>query len=261
MFVKICGITNEDDALFAVAMGADAIGFVFAPSSRQVSVGAARDIVRRLPEEVLTVGVFRDQSVKQVIRTAQEARLRAVQLHGHETPEQADEIRPYVQALIVAFSPSDPGIKRVDQYGADAVLVDSSVPGSGEVFDWSLARGVTTNPRLILAGGLTPENVAAGINQVEPWGVDVSTGVEVTGQPGRKDPIKVAQFIALAKEAGVGLAPTEVPTYANASADAYANASVDGAVRARVSVEARGSEAVDIRTSRAGLFDWSEFDL
>lgn len=205
VFVKICGVTNEDDALFAVAMGADALGFVFAPSPRQVSAGTARDIVRRLPEEVLTVGVFRDQSVKQVIRTAQEARLRAVQLHGHETPEQADEIRPYIQALIVAFSAGDPGLGRVDDYGADAVLIDSPSPGSGKVFDWSLAEGAPINRRLILAGGLTPENVEAGINEVKPWGVDVSTGVEADGMVGRKDPIKVERFISRAKAAGESL--------------------------------------------------------
>ena len=206
MFVKICGITTEDDALFAVAMGADAIGFVFAPSPRQISAGAARDIVRRLPEEVMTVGVFRDQAVKQVIRTAQEARVSAVQLHGHETPEQADEIRPYVQALIVAFAAGSPSLARVDDYGADAIMIDAHDPGSGKAFDWSLAEGAPSNRRLILAGGLTPGNVAAGIQQVKPWGVDVSTGVEVDGQAGRKDPLKVAHFIANAKAAGEELA-------------------------------------------------------
>lgn len=201
MFVKICGITNEDDALFAVAMGADAIGFVFAPSSRQITSGAAREIVRRLPDEVLTVGVFRDQSTQQVIRITQEARLGAVQLHGHETPEQASEIRPYVQALIVAFSAGDPMLGRVDEFGADAVLIDSHSPGSGKVFDWSLAEGAPSNRRLILAGGLTPDNVGIGIREVKPWGVDVSTGVERDGHTGRKDPLKVKAFIENAKEA------------------------------------------------------------
>lgn len=208
MFVKICGVTNEDDALFAVAMGADAIGFVFAPSPRQISAGTARDIVRRLPEEVMTIGVFRDQSVQQVIRIAQEARVSAVQLHGHETPELADEIRPYVQALIVAFTAGDPSLARVDDYGADAILIDSHDPGSGKAFDWSLAEGAPSNRRLILAGGLTPANVATGIHQVKPWGVDVSTGVEIEGQAGRKDPLKVMYFIENAKRAGEELRAT-----------------------------------------------------
>lgn len=231
MFVKICGITNEDDALFAAAMGADAIGFVFAPSSRQVSAGTAREIVRRLPEEVLTVGVFRDQSVQQVIHIAQEARLTAVQLHGHETPEQADEIRPYVSALIMAFAAGDPMLARVDEFGADAILIDSHSPGSGKAFDWSLAEGAPSNRRLILAGGLTPENVAVGIREVKPWGVDVSTGVELSGNAGRKDPLKVKKFIARAKKAGAAVAH-------DPAADTTAT-----------------------QNTRQGAFDWSDFGL
>lgn len=231
MFVKICGITNEDDALFAAAMGADAIGFVFAPSSRQVSAGTAREIVRRLPEEVLTVGVFRDQSVQQVIHIAQEARLTAVQLHGHETPEQADEIRPYVSALIMAFAAGDPMLARVDEFGADAILIDSHSPGSGKAFDWSLAEGAPSNRRLILAGGLTPENVAVGIREVKPWGVDVSTGVELSGNASRKDPLKVKTFIARAKKAGAAVARDPA------------------------------AETTTTQVARQGAFDWSDFGL
>lgn len=195
MFVKICGVTNEEDALMAVALGADAVGFVFAPSPRQVTPGTVRDIVRRLPPEILTVGVFRDQGARFVIETTQFAQLRGVQLHGHETPAEAEKVRPYCQALIVAFPAGDPGLAHVDDYGADAVLLDSHAPGSGQVFDWSLAEGAPANRRLILAGGLTPENVATGIAEVHPWGVDVSSGVEVDGEPGRKDPLKVQAFI------------------------------------------------------------------
>jgi len=207
VFVKICGITNEEDALMAVALGADAVGFVFAPSPRQVTVGVVRDIVRRLPPETVTVGVFRDQATRFVIDTVQAAGLRAAQLHGHETPADAAEVRPYCQALIVAFPAGDPGLAHVDDYGADAILLDSPAPGSGEVFDWSLTEGAPMNRRLILAGGLTPANVAAGIAEVHPWGVDVSTGVETTGQPGRKDARKVQAFIRAARQA----APTPTP--------------------------------------------------
>jgi phosphoribosylanthranilate isomerase len=195
VFVKICGVTNEEDALAAVALGADAIGFVFAPSPRQITAGTARDIARRLPPEIMTVGVFRDQASKFVIETTQFAQLRAIQLHGHETPEDAAAVRPYCQALIVAFPAGDPGLAHVDDYGADAVLLDSHAPGSGQVFDWSLAEGAPANRRVILAGGLTPDNVAVGIAEVRPWGVDVSSGVEVDGRPGRKDPVKVRAFI------------------------------------------------------------------
>jgi phosphoribosylanthranilate isomerase len=201
VFVKICGITNEEDALMAVALGADAVGFVFAPSPRQVTPGTVRDIVRRLPPEIVTVGVFRDQGSRFVIDTTQFAKLRGVQLHGHESPADAALVRPYCQALIVAFPAGDPGLAHVDDYGADAILLDSHAPGSGQVFDWSLAEGAPTNRRLILAGGLDAGNVAAGIAEVRPWGVDVSSGVEVDGQPGRKDPLKVQAFIHAARAA------------------------------------------------------------
>ncbi|MFN7149350.1 MAG: phosphoribosylanthranilate isomerase [Microthrixaceae bacterium] len=210
MFVKICGLTNEEDALMAVALGADAVGFVFAPSPRQVSPGAVRDITRRLPPEILTVGVFRDQAAKFVIETVQFAGLRGAQLHGHETPADAAKIRPYCQVLIVAFAAGDPGLAHVDDYGADAVLLDSHAPGSGQVFDWSLAEGAPANRRLILAGGLTAANVTAGIEEVRPWGVDVSSGVEVDGEPGRKDALKVQAFIHAAKSARPAGAATAV---------------------------------------------------
>lgn len=201
MFVKICGITSEEDAGLAVGLGADAVGFVFAPSSRQVTAGAVRDIVKRLPPEVLTVGVFRDQPTAFVVETLLSAGLRAAQLHGHETPQDAAEIRPYCQALFVAFAAGDPALAHVDDYAADAIMLDSHAPGSGKVFDWSLADGVPSNRRLILAGGLTPDNVAEGIAEVRPWGVDVSSGVEVPGDPTRKDPIRVRDFIRNARSA------------------------------------------------------------
>lgn len=201
MFVKICGITNEEDALMATALGADAVGFVFAPSTRQVSVGTVRDIAKRLPPEIVTVGVFRDQAPQLVIDTVLEAGLRAVQLHGHESPQDAAEIRPYVQALIVGLAVGDPALAHVDSYGADALLLDSPVPGSGKVFDWALAEGVPVGRRMILAGGLTPENVGDAVREVQPWGVDTSTGVQVDGDPLRKDPLKVQRFVRNARAA------------------------------------------------------------
>jgi phosphoribosylanthranilate isomerase len=199
MWVKICGITNEEDALMAVALGADAIGFVFAPSSRQVTTGTARDIAKRLPPEILTVGVFRDQEPRYVIDTALEAGLTGVQLHGHETPAMAAQIRPRIQTLIVAFQAGAAAIERFDDYGADAMLLDAQEPGSGKVFDWRLADSVPDNRRLILAGGLTPDNVVDAIAQVDPWGVDVSSGVE--SSPGQKDPRLVQAFIRAANSA------------------------------------------------------------
>jgi phosphoribosylanthranilate isomerase len=199
VFVKICGTTSEEDALLAVAMGADAVGFVFAPSRRQVPPDLARDIARRLPPEVLTVGVFRDEAPKRVVEIVNAAGLGAAQLHGHETPEQARWVRQRVRFLIQAFPGGDPALGRAADYGADAVLVDSASPGSGEVWDWSLAEGAPSGHRVILAGGLTPDNVAGAVARVRPWGVDVATGVE--SSPGRKDPVKVRAFVTAARGA------------------------------------------------------------
>ena len=199
MFVKVCGVTNEEDALLAVAMGADAVGFVFAPSRRQVAPQRAAEIVRRLPAEIVTVGVFRDESRERVVETAHRARLRAVQLHGHESPADTHWIHQRVSLIIKAFAAGDPQLDHADEYAADAFLIDSATPGSGEVFDWSLAEGAPSNRRIILAGGLTPENVADAVRVVRPWGVDVSTGVEAG--PGRKDARKMRAFVEAAKAA------------------------------------------------------------
>ena len=199
MFVKICGITSEEDALLAVAMGADALGFVFAPSTRQIAPQRAADIVKRLPAEIVTVGVFRDETRQRVVDVAHGARLRAVQIHGHEPSADSHWIRQRVPLLIKAFSAGDPQLERVDEYAADAVHIDSATPGSGQVFDWSLAEGAPSNRRIIVAGGLTPDNVADAIRVLNPWGVDVSTGVE--SAPGRKDPRKIRAFVEAAKAA------------------------------------------------------------
>lgn len=199
MFVKICGLTSEEDALLAVAQGADAVGFVFAPSPRQLAAAIARDIARRLPPEVLTVGVFRNEAPSRVVEICQFAGLRAAQLHGHESPADCQWVRSRVGLLIRGFAAGDPDLDRFDDYHADIALIDSPTPGSGEVFDWSLAERAPSNRPLLLAGGLTPDNVAEAIHQVQPWGVDVSTGVE--SAPGRKDALKVSRFIAAAKAA------------------------------------------------------------
>jgi phosphoribosylanthranilate isomerase len=200
VFVKICGITTEDDALLAVAMGADAISFVFAPSPRQVAASHVRDIVKRLPPEILTVGVFRDEAPQRVVDVIHASGLRGAQLHGHESPEDARFVKQRVDVLIQAFPAGSDTLRHADDWGADIILVDSPTPGSGQVFDWSLAEGAPSGRRIMLAGGLTPDNVGAAIARVRPWGVDVSTGVEA--EPGRKDPRKVRAFVANAKAAG-----------------------------------------------------------
>lgn len=199
MFVKICGITSEEDALLAVAMGADAVGFVFAPSSRQLAPGRAADIVKRLPPEILTVGVFRDDAPERVVDIVQSTGLHAAQLHGHESIEATRYVRDRVRGVIKAFPGGDPELGKVEAYGADVVLLDSASPGSGRVFDWSLAEGAPMGVRLMLAGGLNPDNVGDAIRRVRPWGVDVSTGVEAS--PGVKDPVLLRAFVNAARAA------------------------------------------------------------
>ena len=198
-FVKICGTTSEADALLAVAMGADAVGFIFAPSPRQVAAQLVRDIVRRLPPEVLTVGVFRDAAPERVVDIVSSTGLSAAQLHGRETAEQTAWVRQRVPVVIKAFAGGDPAIARAADYGADMVLIDSASPGSGKVFDWSLAEDLPAGQRLVLAGGLTPGNVAEAMARVHPFGVDVASGVE--SEPGHKDARLVRAFVSAAKAA------------------------------------------------------------
>lgn len=199
MFIKVCGTTSEEDALLAVAMGADAVGFIFAPSPRQVAPQFVADIVKRLPPEIVTVGVFRDESPQRVLAITQMAGLKAVQLHGHEGPEDSKWLSSRVPMVIQAFSAADARVRRAAGYGAGVVLLDAPNPGSGEVFDWSLAAEVPPGPLVMIAGGLHPGNVAAAIARTKPWGVDVVTGVERV--PGHKDPIKLRDFVAAARSA------------------------------------------------------------
>jgi phosphoribosylanthranilate isomerase len=208
VFVKVCGITTEEDALLAVALGADALGFVFAPGSpRQLRPGAARDIVTHLPlGEVLTIGVFRDERPERAVEVVNTVGLKGAQLHGREPLSDVRYIRERVGLVIQGFAAGDPAIESAAEGPADLVLIDAPEAGSGKVFDWSLAEGAPGGKRLLLAGGLTPDNVGEAIEQVRPWGVDVSTGVETTPGSGRKDPRKLRRFVEAAKAAGELLA-------------------------------------------------------
>ena len=199
VLVKICGVTNEPDALLAVGLGADAIGFILAPSPRQIAASVAADIVKRLPHDVLTVGVFRDEAPARVVEIANTVGFGAVQLHGHETAPQCRWIRERVASTIKAFSAGDRSIALFADFGADYLLVDGTSPGSGQVFDWRLAEGVVDTRRMFVSGGLTPENVADAIAALRPRGVDVSSGVEIA--PGRKDPQKLRAFVRSARAA------------------------------------------------------------
>jgi len=208
VFIKICGITNEDDALLAVALGADALGFVLAPSRRQVTPDTARDIVKRLPREVTTVGVFRDDQPAHVVEVAARVGFHAVQLHGREPRSEVTWIRERVRFVIQGFAAGDPALPAAANGPADVILVDSPNPGSGRVFDWRLAEGAPSGVRLLIAGGLTAHNVADAIRVLRPWGVDVSSGVEVAA--GRKDPRRLRQFIEAARAAATELGEVTV---------------------------------------------------
>ena len=207
MFVKICGLTSEEDALLAVAMGADAVGFVFAPSSRQIAPLKVADIVKRLPVDITTVGVFRDEAAQRVVDIVTQTGLRAAQLHGFESPNEARWIRQRIRTVFKAFPAGDPRLDHADDWGADVILIDSATPGSGEVFDWSLAEGAPSNRRVLIAGGLTPANVGDAIRRIRPWGVDVSTGVE--SSPGHKDARKLKAFLDAARAAARDAEPPD----------------------------------------------------
>ena len=197
--MKICGVTTVDDALLAAGLGASAVGLNFTASPRRIASAEARDIVRRLPTEVLAVGIFRNDSPERVADKAHEIGLRALQLHGNESPEDTRWLAERFPTVIKAFAATDPALARHEEYGADRLLIDSTTPGSGQVFDWAVLEEAPMNRPFILAGGLHPGNVADAVRTVRPWGVDAASGVEVS--PGKKDPAKVRQFIAAARAA------------------------------------------------------------
>jgi phosphoribosylanthranilate isomerase len=210
VFVKICGITSEEDALLAVAMGADALSFVFAPGSRrQVRPDTVRDIIKRLPPETVTVGVFRDERPERLVEIVHHVGLTGAQLHGREPVSEVRWVRSRVKFVIQAFAAGDPALGAAANGPADVILIDSPDPGSGRLFDWKLAEGAPGGVRLMLAGGLTPDNVAEAIQRVRPWGVDVSSGVE--SSPGHKEARKLMRFVKTAHEAGEALAEDELP--------------------------------------------------
>ena len=197
--VKICGITNLDDALYAASSGADALGFVFyGGSSRYVEPDRARRIIAELPPFLTCVGLFVNELPARIVKTVEHCGLNAIQLHGDESPEQCN-FPPYRVVKALRLSGQD----RIDDYPVSALLLDACVSGqfggTGQLGDWELAARIAETRPLILAGGLTPDNVAAAVRFVRPYAVDVSSGVET--EPGRKNQHKVKEFIHMAKEA------------------------------------------------------------
>jgi phosphoribosylanthranilate isomerase len=202
--VKVCGVTRLEDARRAVELGAAALGFNFyPPSPRYLAPAHARDIICRLPPFIVSVGVFADELNDQHIATvAREAAVTAVQLHGVEIPALKGPLGAFtiIRALQVRN-----GFKAADLHleEATAFLLDAYDPslhgGTGNTFDWSLAREAACRAPIILAGGLTPENVGRAIHEARPYAVDVATGVEVS--PGVKDARKMGAFFAAVAEA------------------------------------------------------------
>jgi len=223
MWVKICGNTNLEDAALAAELGADAVGFVFAAGKRQMTAAQVAAITRELRGPVERVGVFDSRDAEEIARTAEEAGLTAVQLHGGLDEGLVERLAErfaggvkviqvvhWVVGADAAGAELAGQMQRVAALGVERVLIDSKVGaamgGTGVVFDWAAARGVFAagsagmrpeGLRLIVAGGLRAENVARAIAELRPWGVDVSSGVEAA--VGRKDPALVAQFIANAR--------------------------------------------------------------
>jgi phosphoribosylanthranilate isomerase len=216
IWIKICGNTSLEDALLAVEAGADAVGFVFAPSPRQVTVAQVAGIVPHLPATVEKIGVFVDASLEEIVSTVQACGLTGVQLHFYAEPELPamlhERLGPELRILRVMHFDAETSENHSAQLAeharnphVDAVLVDShtatAVGGTGVTFEWAEARKTVFRDagelRRIAAGGLNPDNVAEAIAALRPWGVDVASGVEAA--PGRKAPAKVREFVARAR--------------------------------------------------------------
>lgn len=202
--IKICGITNPIDALHAVNAGADALGFVFYKKSpRHVSSNVVKSIVANLPPFVLPIGVFVNEEAQVVRNIMDECGLAVAQIHGDETADYCESLgRPVIRGIrlrdrhtLMAMAEYK-GRARVRGFVLDA-FSDAAYGGTGKTADWTLAKEAAGSFSFLLAGGLTPENVQEAIHQVQPYGVDVSSGVEAS--PGKKDPAKIQAFIQAVK--------------------------------------------------------------
>jgi phosphoribosylanthranilate isomerase len=196
--LKICGITNLEDAIIAQNAGADALGFIFCLSPRQVALNKVRQIRKYISQQTLTVGVFRDQERDEIRRTVELCNLDYVQLHGEETIDFADALGLQYLKVINVNGPPKENELFWSESNAAGIVLDNGGGGSGEVFDWSLFVDYRRlNKPLILAGGLTPENVYEAVVHLEPDAVDVCSGVEL--MKGKKDPDKIRRFIRAVK--------------------------------------------------------------
>jgi len=202
--IKICGITNEKDALTAADMGADALGFIFAPSPRQVTPDQVKKIVSNLPPFLCKVGVFVDSQPGEMIKIAATCGINMFQLHGSESP---DVCRALFPRAIKSFRVKDENVlHHLPLYKGNAYLLDTYHEnlkgGTGICFDWSIARKAKVYGTIILSGGLSPDNVTMAIDQASPYAVDVSSGVE--SKPGIKDHGKLRAFIEAVRQSSAG---------------------------------------------------------
>ena len=202
VYVKVCGITNHEDARGAADAGAEAIGLVFAESPRRVSVEKARELAAALAKDVLKVGVFVNEEPEEVLRIAREVGLDYAQLHGDEGPEIVTAIREGGVKVIKALRVRDAAsLETMNGYGADLYLLDAWSAkvrgGTGTRFDWGLAKSLKGRDNILVSGGLGPENVRDAVSFFEPWGVDASSSLERA--PGRKDHERVRRFVFAAK--------------------------------------------------------------
>ncbi len=197
--VKVCGLTNLEDAQAAVEYGADLIGFIFAASPRQVTLKEAREIIDNLEGNSARVGVFVDRNLSEVQQIAADCNLDYIQLHGSESPWYCQQLdRPVLKAFSIKDRES---LEQLKKYDVDKYLLDTYHPdklgGTGETFNWDLAVEAKKLGPIFLAGGLNPDNVVRAVEKVNPAGVDVSSGVEL--RAGKKNYRKVKQFIQQAK--------------------------------------------------------------
>lgn len=200
--VKICGITNLEDALKAAELGADSLGFIFYKKSpRHINPRTAGLIIRELPPFVTPVGVFVDEELPKVVATAAETGICTVQLHGNEPPEYCERLGIKAIKAIRVRDMAD--INRLRPYNVSAYLLDTFKEGvhggTGETFDWDIAVEAKALGRIILSGGLNPENVSEAVEKVQPYAVDACSGIEIKDRPGRKDHAKLKEFMERVK--------------------------------------------------------------
>jgi phosphoribosylanthranilate isomerase len=208
VWVKICGITSTQDADLAVRAGADAIGVNLVPESpRYVTVEQAVAIARSVDSRVRVVAIVADRAAEELVDLRGVTGIDWLQLHGSEPPELVAELGPHAYKALRIADAND--VAMAARFAGELLLTDAKVTGvlggSGARFDWSLVRKLARERQLLLAGGLNPDNVAEAITQVSPFGVDVASGVELDGEPRRKDPEKIGRFIAAARAAALAL--------------------------------------------------------